>query len=217
MRTREFINKHCKYCKDFEPGLGCGVQWADEVCSDAICEPSYKGKDMVDRIGKYFDKLEEKKNPPSPKKKKVSEKKPVIFLTEAQLGNHARFPMPEFAFVIYVYDEDNDTNLVEIDSVWTNETEALQRMMNLEKMENAILERSDCVKYSYRYKLRGYSDKFPFADGTNIMRENPDGTVHDWKYGIVCKRVPLNVKTLLKPFNIDEYKTLVNKVKGKDK
>lgn len=107
-----------------------------------------------------------------------------------------------FAFVIYVYDEDNDTNLVEIDSVWTNETEALQRMMKLEKMENAILERSDCVKYSYRYKLRGYSEKFPFADGTNIMRENPDGTVHDWKYGIVCKRVPLNVKTLLKPFNM---------------
>ena len=50
-----------------------------------------------------------------------------------------------FAFVIYIYDEDNDTNLVEIDSVWTNETEALQRMMNLEKMENAILERMDSM------------------------------------------------------------------------
>ena len=32
-------------------------------------------------------------------------------VTEAQLGNHARFPMPEFAFVIYVYDEDDDIKL----------------------------------------------------------------------------------------------------------
>jgi hypothetical protein len=59
-------------------------------------------------------------------------------MTEAQLGNHARFPMPEFAFVIYVYDEDNDTNLVEIDSVWTNETEALQRLKKLEQFQRYL-------------------------------------------------------------------------------
>ena len=61
MRTREFISKYCKYCPDFEFGLGCCVEWADEICSAAVCEPDYRGKDMVDRIGQYFDKLEEKK------------------------------------------------------------------------------------------------------------------------------------------------------------
>lgn len=32
----------------------------------------------------------------------------------------------KFAFVIYVYDEDDDINNVWIDSIWTNESEAIQ-------------------------------------------------------------------------------------------
>lgn len=137
-------------------------------------------------------------------------------VTEAQLGNHARFPMPEFAFVIYVYDQDDDIKNVWVDSIWTNESEALQRLKVLEASENAIMELSD-EKYPYTYKLRGCTKNFPWPDGCTIHRENPDGTVHDWKYGIYCDRVALNDKELLKPFNVDEYKELVNKVKGKEK
>ena len=120
----------------------------------------------------------------------------------------------KFAFVIYVYDEDDDINNVWIDSIWTNESEAIQRLKILEESDNAILDTLE-EKYPYRYKLLGYSKKFPWADGCTIRRENPDGTIHDYKYGIFCKRVFFNDKELLKPFNIVEYKKLVKEVEGK--
>lgn len=120
----------------------------------------------------------------------------------------------KFAFVIYVYDEDDDINNVWIDSIWTNESEAIQRLKILEESDNAILDTLE-EKYPYRYKLLGCSKKFPWADGCTIRRENPDGTVHDYKYGIFCKRVFFNDKELLKPFNVVEYKKLVKEIEGK--
>ena len=39
----------------------------------------------------------------------------------------------KFAFAIYVYDEDDDINNVWIDSIWTNESEAIQRLKVLEE------------------------------------------------------------------------------------
>ena len=138
-------------------------------------------------------------------------------VTEAQLGNHIRFPQPEFAYVIYVHNEEDDIKNIWIDSVWTNETDALNRMKILEQMENVILDMDTSKKYPYKYKLYGYSEKFPYPEGLCIYREKPDGTVHDYKYSIHCERGFFNKKDFLKPFNPDEYKALVKKAKGTDK
>ena len=137
-------------------------------------------------------------------------------VTEAQLGNHVRFPQPEFAYVIYVYDEEDDLkNSCWLDSVWTNETDALNRMKILERMENILLDMDTSKKYPYRYKLHGYSKKFPYPEGLSIHREKSDGTIYDNKYFIVYDRTQFNSKELLKPFNPHEYEALVNKIKGK--
>ena len=120
----------------------------------------------------------------------------------------------KFAFVIYVYDEDDDISNVWIDSIWTNESEAIQRLKVLEESDNAIIDTLK-EKYPYRYKLRGCSKRFPWADGCTIRRENPDGTVYDYKYYIACERTEFNNRDFLKPFNPDEYKALDKKVKGK--
>lgn len=137
-------------------------------------------------------------------------------VTEAQFGNHARFPQPKFAYVIYVYDEDDDIKFVWVDSIWTNKNKALQRMKILEASENAIIELSD-KKYPYVYKLRGLTRNFQWPDGCVIRRENKDGAVYDDKYLIVCERAALNDKDFLKPFSTDKFKELVSKVKRKRK
>ena len=105
-----------------------------------------------------------------------------IEITESQLGNHISFPQPKFAYIIYVYDEEDYIKNIWIDSVWINEVDALNRMKILEQMENAILDMDTSKKYPYRYKLHGYSEKFPYPEGLSIYREKPDGTVHDYKY-----------------------------------
>ena len=61
MRTRDFISKYCRYCPDFMPELGCGVEWDDEVCFEAAFHKDRAGKRMVERIAEYFEKIAEKK------------------------------------------------------------------------------------------------------------------------------------------------------------
>lgn len=119
----------------------------------------------------------------------------------------------EFALVIYVYDEDNDINLVDIDSVWTNDSDAIRRLKAIEEFENAVIENDSSKIHDYRYVLRGYSERFPIPDECTIYRENLDGSIHDDHFCIFCKRVMFNNKELLKPFDKEEYQRLLDKVK----
>lgn len=119
-------------------------------------------------------------------------------VTKAMLGNHARFPQPEFAFVIYEIDMDDDSEIVHFDSVWTNEEDAVQRMKTLERYWDPFFKAHG--KNGKRYvRLHGLTGKFPFPDGCSIMNEDEFGRERNSSWGIFCKRIFLNKKNLLSP------------------
>ena len=112
-----------------------------------------------------------------------------------------------FAYVICEYDEADG---IYIDSVWTNENDAMTRMWKLEQINNEITQTNALSKYSY--KLHGYSKKFPYPDGCYICKEFPDGTIADRSFGIFCRRAFLNNEDFLKPFNLDEFKRFLKRI-----
>lgn len=119
-------------------------------------------------------------------------------VTEAQLGNHVKFPDPEFAYVIFDMDLSHDTEVIHIDSIWTNNDDAIKRMRILEKAENEFLKKSPIVPKFRKARLSGYSEKFPYAEGLVIRRESENGLDWDPSFGIFCKRAFFNNKELIK-------------------
>lgn len=125
-------------------------------------------------------------------------------LSERDFGSIAKFPQPEFAFVIFDIDLGHDTENVHIDSIWTNNDDAVKRMKILEKAENAFLKKSPRASKYGKARLSGYSERFPFAEELVIRRETEDGTGWEPTFGIFCKKAFFNKEELLQDFKRED-------------
>ena len=116
-------------------------------------------------------------------------------------------PLP-YAFCIFNFDENGDPNKIDLDSVWLKDSDAIQRMQLLAKLESKLL-RTHPEDYPgiVDVLLHNFSNKFPLADGLSIDYIKEDGMVDDTR-GIFCHHVFFNRRELLDSSivdKIDEY------------
>ena len=106
--------------------------------------------------------------------------------------------MPDKVYCIYYWDHNGDPNEVELDSVWSSESDALARMKIIEDFEDGYAKykiSKDGVQPSKEVHAKLW--KSPLGvDGTVIRWELPDGNFIPTK-GYFCREIRFNDNVLL--------------------
>ena len=106
-------------------------------------------------------------------------------------------------YCIFYWDLNGDPNMVEIDSFWTKDIDAIRRMKYLFELERKTVEEGFHVEISINDDDR--IRRFPEEYSVRWLKN--DGTI-DPTRGIFCRKVPVNDVELL---NVEHLKELDEK------